>query len=66
MKKTRNLFVLRGKPPDVQVALNELQFKGTVILTEENINLTSINDVFSNNKSVITDSPFILTIFSIT
>lgn len=56
MKKTRNLFVLTGRPQDVKVALNHLKFKGTTILEEENINDNTINDVFSNNKSIITSS----------
>lgn len=56
MKKTRNLFVLTGKPQNVQITLRHLQFKGTTILEEENINDNTINDVFSNNKSIITNS----------
>ena len=56
MKQTRNLFVLTGKPEEIQVVLNNLQFKGTTILTDKSINDDTIRDVFSNNKSVITNS----------
>lgn len=56
MKKTRRLFVLIGKPEDVQIVLGNLQFKGTITLTDQCINEAAISDVFSNNKSVITDS----------
>ena len=56
MKKTRNLFVLKGNQEDVNAVLKELQFKGITTLTGENITEKLINDVFSNNKSVLTNS----------
>ncbi|MCI9064034.1 MAG: hypothetical protein HFJ17_05485 [Clostridia bacterium] len=60
MKKTRNVFVLKGKPEEIKIVLDELHFKGTAILTVENITNEAIRDIFYNNKSVITNSASLL------
>lgn len=53
MKKTRNLFVLTGCKQDVQVALEQIQFKGVTVLTGDNVTHEAIAEVFANNKSVV-------------
>lgn len=53
MKKTRNLFVLTGSEQDVQTAMDNIQFKGVTVLLQNNVSMQNINEIFSNNKSVV-------------
>lgn len=53
MKKTRNIFVLTGSKQDVQVAMDNIQFKGVTVLPHNDVSMQSISDVLSNNKSVV-------------
>lgn len=55
MKKTRNLFVLKGLPEDVAKVIAELNFKGTTTIHSE-ISVDSAIAIFSNNKSIICSS----------
>lgn len=58
MKKTRNLFVLTGDKQDIEIALKHIQFKGVTILTENEVTLDAVSEVFANNKSIVcTTSP---------
>ena len=59
MKKTRNVFILKGNNADVQIALNELKFKGMSTLLSDNITDTDIFNVLDNNKSVLLKDQFI-------
>ncbi len=53
MQKTRNLFILKGKPSDVEMVLGSLQFKGLTELDSHNITKEDIYREFKNNKSVV-------------
>ncbi|MCI8272920.1 MAG: hypothetical protein HFJ55_02425 [Clostridia bacterium] len=53
MKKTRNIFVLTGHAYDIQHALGEIQFKGTVVLKNEHVSERAISEEFLHNKSVV-------------
>ncbi len=52
MKKTRNLFILRGKEDLVLSVLDELLFKGLSVFKEKQISTEIVKEVFRNNKSV--------------
>lgn len=54
MKKTRNLFVLAGLPPDTVFVLDKLCFKGMVTFANgSTVTEAAIEKAFSNNKSVV-------------
>lgn len=54
MKKTRNVFVLKGKDTVVKAALDKLQFKGLTVLEDAvDVNDNVFGDIFANNKSVL-------------
>lgn len=53
MKKTRNLFVLKGKPSDINLVLGNLQFKGLTELSSSKVTAQDIIHEFNNNKSVV-------------
>ena len=53
MKKTRNLFVLKGNSKDTLSLLNQLRFKGMDNFNMSNISKKDIFKSFSNNKSVL-------------
>ena len=61
MKKTRNLFILKGAEKDIQYALKFLDFKGMIVIptseTSEEVIRKKIYDAFSNNKSVLCTCP---------
>lgn len=53
MKKTRNLFVLKGKKSDINLVLGNLQFKGLTELSSSEVTTQNIIYEFNNNKSVV-------------
>lgn len=53
MKKTRNLFVLKGQTELIKIAFKEINFKGLTVLDSESITYTDIATVFNNNKSIV-------------
>lgn len=56
MKKTRNLFILHGQKEHVEQVLHEIQFKGITVLKDDEICFRKIQEVFSENKSVVCGS----------
>ena len=58
MKTTRNLFVLTGREQDVNLVLEQIQFKGVTILENENLCRQAVYQVFTNNKSVVCNQLF--------
>ena len=53
MKKTRNLFILKGSPSDVNLVLGNLHFKGLTELTSSEVTVQDVVHEFNNNKSVV-------------
>lgn len=53
MKKTRNLFLLKGSQADVNLVLKMLQFKGLTQLTSAETTTRRFLAEFKNNKSVV-------------
>ena len=53
MKKTRNLLVLTGSGQDVQLVMDNIQFKGVTVLTPTNLTKEKIAEVLANNKSAV-------------
>ncbi len=53
MKKTRNLFIVKGNEELVLPILDELQFKGLSVFKEEQISAETVKEVFRNNKSIV-------------
>lgn len=52
MKKTRNLFILTGNSPEVSAVMEELSFKG-VVLVKDPLSPINISKIFNNNKSIV-------------
>lgn len=59
MKRTRNLFLLKGTEKELAIVFQEVQFKGLTSLGTKQIGIADIVEVFNNNKSVLcTNIPF--------
>ncbi len=52
MKRTRNLFLLRGQKEFFPQVIRKVQFKGLTTFTHE-ITVSDIVEVFNNNKSIL-------------
>jgi len=57
MKKTRKLFILNGNSQAVSQVMEDLKFKGTVVLKPP-VSIHSAYGVFNNNKSIICSSKY--------
>lgn len=57
MKKTRKLFILNGNSQAVSQVMEDLKFKGTVVLKPP-VSIHSAYGVFNNNKSIICCSKY--------
>lgn len=53
IKKTRNLFILKGKKRLVLPVLEEICFKGVTVFNDYTIPYRTVTEVFRNNKSVV-------------
>ena len=53
MKRTRNVFVLIGEENLFSPLFEQLQFKGIIHLSSEELTEDAISEVFRNNKSVL-------------
>ena len=54
MRQTRNLFVVRGSPREIDIVLEELQFKGAKTYKRGTpVALTNLQEAFKENRSII-------------
>lgn len=54
MRQTRNVFMVRGSPQEIDIVLEELQFKGAKTFTRGTpVTLSSLQEAFEENRSVI-------------
>lgn len=59
MKRTRNLFLVKGTDEALEKVFQEVKFKGLTSLGRKQVSIADIVEVFNNNKSVLcTNIPF--------